>query len=701
MKSLRTVAALLLAFGSLFLASPAHASPLEEAQAALPIAEQAVLDAQATLSAAIQTRDEAEAAYLATAQGGVITETFTGPAVNTSIQFLIEGSSPITTGGTARLQNYNYSPNVTGGTVFFDQNSSQLQVIPPSPASSLSFYSAAKNGDQNVVVNFDDGSTGVFTNPNGVGNANCPNYECLISYTAPQGKLISSIVFLSSGYDIWLMDGVSFTTTSYDPVLYQQYLDAEAAVVVAQAAYDAAVAEVARIEQLIIDLTPYLNAPSNLVATLTDTGVELVWDAPAPHTSSTPVERYAIFWSTTNFTQNGWAWAHDQTTVTIPLNVLDDTGGLGNNFQFKIRADNDTERVYSGWSNTVELETIAPTPVEPSPTPSQSEEVAPEPTASPEAESNPTTSATVSEPVVSQPEPTTESSVSQSAEMPTEEPSPAPSETSTPTPVAPAPVVTPSPTPSPEPSPTPTPTPQPAPEPVQTPDPEPTPEPTPEPEVSQEVDTPEPTPSPTPTVEPTPEPSPTPVATPQPSPQPTSTPTPTPTPKPVEQTPTATPSPTPSPEPKPTQDPEPVPSTPQEVTFDTPIEDVIAVIENVVPTSLTEEQAEVLVSIALETFETAEPGSEEYEQALDLLLVAAQQDDIVLDEALAAVPLIGDVAGAAVEVFNALGNAGADMSPQVREQSEKVVVASVIVANIAITATSAAASAAAVAARRP
>ena len=34
-----------------------------------------------------------------------------------------------------------------------------------------------------------------------------------------------------------------------------------------------------------------------------------------------------------------------------------------------------------------------------------------------------------------------------------------------------------------------------------------------------------------------------------------------------------------------------------------------------------------------------------------------------------------DVAGAAVEVFNALGNAGADMSPQVREQSEKVVIA--------------------------
>jgi hypothetical protein len=81
--------------------------------------------------------------------------------------------------------------------------------------------------------------------------------------------------------------------------------------------------------------------------------------------------------------------------------------------------------------------------------------------------------------------------------------------------------------------------------------------------------------------------------------------------------------------------------------------------------------------------------------------VAAQQDDVVLDEELAAIPLVGNIAGAAVDAFNALGNAGADMSPEVREDSEKVVIASVIVANIAITATSAATSAAAAAARRP
>jgi hypothetical protein len=260
--------------------------------------------------------------------------------------------------------------------------------------------------------------------------------------------------------------------------------------------------------------------------------------------------------------------------------------------------------------------------------------------------------------------------------VPAPEPEPSPSPAPAPQPVAPAPVA-----PSPEPQPT-------IPEPTE---PEPQPEPTPE-ETIEPEDAPEPAP----------EPSPEPVVIPQPQPTatPTQTPVPTPSPSLPEPTPTPIVTPEPSPEPRPTPIPAPVPTTPQEVTSDTPISDVISVIENVVPTSLTEEQAAVLVEIALATFETAEPGSEEYQQALDLLLIAAQQDDIVLDEAIAAIPLIGNVAGAAVDVLNALGNAGADMSPKVREQSEKVVIASVIVANIAITAT-AATSAATAAARRP
>ena len=255
-----------------------------------------------------------------------------------------------------------------------------------------------------------------------------------------------------------------------------------------------------------------------------------------------------------------------------------------------------------------------------------------------------------------------------------------------------------SPTVSPEPTPTPEPSPEPAPQPTQpqpvepSPPVDPTPEPTPEPVEPEPTPTPEPEPSPTTTPEPIP--------TEQPEPEPSETAQPSPTPDPVPEEPEPAPTVVPEPEPSPEPKSEPLESI-EEIASDTPIEDVVAVIEDIVPTSLTEEQVAVLVSIALETFETAEQGSPEYEAALDLLLVAAQADDVVLDEALAAIPLIGNVAGAAVEVFNALGNAGADMSPQVREQSEKVVIAAVIVGQVAMTATAAATSAASAAARRP
>jgi hypothetical protein len=94
------------------------------------------------------------------------------------------------------------------------------------------------------------------------------------------------------------------------------------------------------------------------------------------------------------------------------------------------------------------------------------------------------------------------------------------------------------------------------------------------------------------------------------------------------------------------------------------------------------------VAEALEALETAQKGSEEYLEALAALAEAAQADDPELPSELAAIPLLGDVAGAVLEVFNDLGNVGADMSPQVREQSEEVIIAAVIVGQIALTATS-------------
>jgi hypothetical protein len=218
--------------------------------------------------------------------------------------------------------------------------------------------------------------------------------------------------------------------------------------------------------------------------------------------------------------------------------------------------------------------------------------------------------------------------------------------------------------------------------------------------------TPEPTPT-TPIVDPTPPATvpespttPTPEETLEPEPEPEtvppteeSTPEPTPSEEPTEE-PTEN-EPKPLPEPEQTEEPRPVDPEEKPITSaeDLPIKISAAQLMQVdltkiIATDLTVAQAEALIEAALEVFETAEQGSEEYNQALVALFVAAQQDDIVLDPALAAIPLLGDVFGGATELINFLGNAGADMSPQVREQSEKVVVTAIVAVQAALSAIS-------------
>lgn len=201
--------------------------------------------------------------------------------------------------------------------------------------------------------------------------------------------------------------------------------------------------------------------------------------------------------------------------------------------------------------------------------------------------------------------------------------------------------------------------------------PQPEPQPTPSPVVTpSETPVPSPTPSPTPEVtqSPTPEP--------QPTVEPTQVATPTPTPIPLKPTPTPINTPTPEPEPLPSTTPEP--------------EKVVTELLSVPVEELTTEQVAVLVEAALETFQTAEQGSPAYEQALEALAVAAQADDPEVPEELAAIPLIGGAATAVLEVFNDLGNVGADMAPQVRETAEKTVIASVIGVQAAVNAVGAA-----------
>jgi hypothetical protein len=455
-----------------------------------------------------------------------------------------------------------------------------------------------------------------------------------------------------------------------------------------------------------------LNAPTNVTATqLSDGSVQLTWDAPTQ--SNTAVERYAVSFSTNNF-DTGWAVSSTTNSITIAREVFETSGGLDQTYQFRIRSDNDTASVYSSFSNTAS--TVVASPPPPAPTVPEGATVTNEGSfveiVAPEGQriasavgyygdpNDSTRGQDVSSILFELLAGETSATVEVSNDTFQGDPAggtpkvlillivyedipiqPAPVE---PTPT-PTPEVTPSPGPSENPSPTPSPTPEPTnpvvPEPEPTPTPtvppvvEPSPEPTPSP-APQPGEPVEPTPSPSTPVDPEPETSPEPEQQPQPQPEPEETAQPVP--------PTTEPE-EPSLEPSPENPITSVEELPEEISPEV----LMAIdLEEIVATDLTEAQAEALVAAALETFETAEQGSPEYEQALDALYVAAQQDDIVLDEALAAIPLLGDALGGAVELFNALGNAGADMSPQVRETSEKVVVTAVVVTQIALSAVS-------------
>ena len=206
------------------------------------------------------------------------------------------------------------------------------------------------------------------------------------------------------------------------------------------------------------------------------------------------------------------------------------------------------------------------------------------------------------------------------------------------------PVVRPEPVPTPEP-PAPAPEPEPLPEPV----PEVAPEPAPEPEPIPEVE-PEPTPEPEPpVVEPEPE------VVPEPAPEP------------------------------------PVVEEPEEI-IPEPVEEV----EQPEPPMVEEEDTtpEVVVLTADTNLRELPPDTPiqlENGVVLTAEVVVALQ---LLEDPIA---LLGEIFSNPAEVFTALSNIGADMSPEVREDSEKVVLSAIIAGNIA---TQAAATAAGVAAYR-
>jgi len=116
------------------------------------------------------------------------------------------------------------------------------------------------------------------------------------------------------------------------------------------------------------------------------------------------------------------------------------------------------------------------------------------------------------------------------------------------------------------------------------------------------------------------------------------------------------------------------------------VQESLATLVDIQPSELTDAQVEQLKEVAYAVLETAEQGSPEYEQALEALFIAAQADDIVIDEELANTPVIGAAVVAFADAINFLGNIGADISPKVRKETQKVVVGAIVVGQIAGTA---------------
>ena len=134
-----------------------------------------------------------------------------------------------------------------------------------------------------------------------------------------------------------------------------------------------------------------------------------------------------------------------------------------------------------------------------------------------------------------------------------------------------------------------------------------------------------------------------------------------------------------------------VPIEPVDPIVELPIEvptaqESLATLVEIQPSELTDAQVAELQEAAYAVLETAEQGSPEYEQALEALFVAAQADDIVIDEELANTPVIGAAIVAFADAINFLGNIGADISPKVRKETQKVVVGAIVVGQIAGTA---------------
>jgi len=210
---------------------------LSDAQTASAEATAAREALEADKTSLTTARDDAEADYQATANSTNYSEfeTFGSGSITTNLQFLVNGTTPVTTTANSgiSLTNGEYTGTyVYGGAIkLYFPSSTPLQMKTDSTgATSFTYATGALNGSFNASVVFTDGSTGTFSVPDGVTSDTYPDsYTFQETYTAPSGKFIQSVTFAHN--DWYYLDNVGFngTSTTYDETAYQTYLDAQAA----------------------------------------------------------------------------------------------------------------------------------------------------------------------------------------------------------------------------------------------------------------------------------------------------------------------------------------------------------------------------------------------------------------------------------------------------------------------------------------
>ena len=239
----------------------------------------------------------------------------------------------------------------------------------------------------------------------------------------------------------------------------------------------------------------------------------------------------------------------------------------------------------------------------------------------------------------------------------------------------------------PEPSPQPQPTPEPQPQPQPSPEPEPAPAPQPEPEPVPVEPPPIPEPEPEPVPEPEPEPAPPIEPEPEPIPEPAPEVEPEP-PLPPEPSPEPEPEPEPTPEPSPEIEPLPEPTPPVVATEDSTPEERAEVAEAIIEAAQGEPVTAQAIQDAGLTYADLPPDTP----------VEVRQDEngnevVITAEVAAALVVLENPAELLNAIFTdpgqallAIASIGADMSDEERAESEKIIVASVIAGQAAVTA---------------